>query len=131
VIHSQTKKDLIIELQSLQEHIRRIEEKINVCREESTGNNIKVRSPRLPLQANIEFVGDFDILDAEGMDISETGICFELSVPLTFDMRFVQDGEIVTKRAALIWVKQLENGRSRLGLHFVGSEHELVRRTDD
>ena len=79
---------------------------------------MKDRASRRPLNSEIELIGDFDILEAEGVDISDSGICFELRKQLFFDMRFVQGSSLVEKRARLVWVKQTDDGRPRLGFHF-------------
>ena len=120
MIDARLKNDLLNELQELRRRITSVEERISLVEEErGTTEQAQPRSERLPLSARIEFIGDFDLLEAEGVDQSETGICFELGRPLPFDMQFMTDGELVSRRARLIWVKQLEGGRSRLGLRFI------------
>ena len=77
---------------------------------------------RQPLQTSIEFIGDFDIVVASGVDLSEGGICFELAEGLPFEMRFERDGTAHQKRAQLVWVKRLPKGSYRFGFTFVPSE---------
>lgn len=77
------------------------------------------RSHRMELNTEIEFVGDFDIVKAFGINLSESGICFELDDSLIFEMRFTRHGSVEQRRAQLIWVKNVEGGRSRLGFRFV------------
>lgn len=120
MIDVRLKNELLAELQELRRRIVQVEERISLVEEECKDDeDVRQRSTRLPLSARIEFIGDFDLLEAEGIDQSETGICFELGRPLPFDMQFVRDGELTSRRARLIWVKQLDGGRSRLGLRFV------------
>jgi len=120
MIDVRLKNELLAELQELRRRIVQVEERISLVEEERKDEeDVRQRSARLPLSARIEFIGDFDLLEAEGIDQSETGICFELGRPLPFDMQFVREGDLISRRARLIWVKQLEGGRSRLGLRFV------------
>ena len=80
------------------------------------------RQEREALQTDIEFIGDFDIVVASGVDLSDGGICFELAEGLPFEMRFSLDGTAHQKRAQLIWVKRLEGGQYRFGFTFLPSE---------
>ena len=77
------------------------------------------REPRTPLRTPIELIGDFDILEADGVNISNGGICFELSSPLVFEMQYRINDEHFRHRAELRWVSRLNNGHSRLGLKFI------------
>ncbi len=80
------------------------------------------RPQRSTLEANIEFIGDFDVVQAQGIDLSEGGVCFGTSDGLPFEMRFELDGEVHQHRAHLIWMKQQEDGTYRYGLKFVPSK---------
>jgi len=121
MIDSRLKAEILAELTGLRSKVRALEERLSLVEEErgDIDESVKIRAARKPMQASIEFIGDFDLLEAEGIDISETGICFELPKPLPFDMQFMQNGKLISRRARLIWVKQLDGERSRLGLRFV------------
>lgn len=83
------------------------------------GNGEAVRSNRSSLEARIEFMGDFDIVEASGVDVSEGGICFEVSDTLCFDMKVTTpEGEQI-HRGNLVWMKRLDDGGCRLGFEFV------------
>ena len=77
------------------------------------------RQPRREIQADIEFIADFDLVRAEGIDLSEGGICFEVGRDLPFEMRFELAGRRREKRANLVWVRRIEDGRYRLGFQFL------------
>lgn len=77
------------------------------------------RATRTPLPVSIEFIGDFDIVEAHGINISEGGVCFELQTALPFEMRFKHQNEIQEKRCQLMWAKQLSNGNFQLGFMFI------------
>ena len=77
------------------------------------------RPHREPLDTDIEFIGDFDILEAKGINISEGGIAFEIAGGLPFEMRFKVEGRERDYRAELVWMKRLPGGGYRMGLKFV------------
>jgi hypothetical protein len=120
------------EVRALREQVQHLSLKIG----EKTGERrepLKERASRRPLHSEIELIGDFDIIEAEGVDISESGICFELRKQLFFDMRFVQNGTLSEKRARLIWVKQTDDGRPRLGFHFEepATSEEIIQKAEN
>jgi hypothetical protein len=80
------------------------------------------RQPRREIQADIEFIADFDLVRAEGIDLSEGGICFEVGRDLPFEMRFELEGRRRENRANLVWVRRIGDGRYRLGFQFVPPE---------
>lgn len=80
------------------------------------------RQLREPLATPIEFIGDFDIVEAHGINISEGGMCFEIKAGLPFEMRFEHQGKTYQKRGQLAWIKKLENGTYQFGFMFVPRE---------
>ena len=91
-----------------------------------SSQEIVPRLERLPLDGDIEFIGDFDILQAKGINISEGGIAFEIEGGLPFEMRFQAEDETKTYRAELVWMKRLPHGGYRMGLKFVGESEEQI-----
>ncbi len=83
-------------------------------------NKVAFRPERIPLDTEIEFIADFDLLKAEGINISEGGIAFEIKGGLPFEMRFKFEGQDQTYQAELVWMKRLPHGGYRMGLKFVG-----------
>jgi hypothetical protein len=84
------------------------------------------RPPRGAFHGDIEFIGDFDIVKAKGINLSEGGICFELSEALPFEMKLMHEGKILKFRAHLTWIKKLPAGGYRFGLKFVRPEPHPV-----
>ena len=80
------------------------------------------RAQRRELDAEIEFIGDFDVVSARGVDISKSGICFEMEEGFPFEMQFRRDGEKHRHRARLVWMKRLEDGSYRFGFEFIPPE---------
>jgi hypothetical protein len=119
-----TKSELIAELNNLRKRIAKqdishshsAEKKTELCK--TSGN----RGNRVPLKANIEFIGAFDLIKAKAVNISESGISFKTSGDLPFEMRYKQNGETVTRTAHLIWVKHTEKGGYYFGLKFVSEK---------
>ncbi len=89
--------------------------------EKDTKQQADLRPQRSDLGANIEFIGDFDVVQAKGIDLADGGICFSTDEGLPFEMRFELDGEMHQHRAHLIWMKQQEDGTYRYGMKFVPS----------
>ncbi len=80
------------------------------------------RLPRTKFSTDIEFAGAFDIIEAEGVNISEGGICFEIGMPLVFDMQFEKEGDMISRRASLMWVEKREESGFYVGLKFNDKE---------
>lgn len=78
----------------------------------------KSRSLRVPLETEIELIADFDLLQARGVNLSETGIAFQTVHPLFFEMRFQYQGRVRRERARLVWMQTGQKGQSLLGLEF-------------
>ena len=66
----------------------------------------------------IEFIGDFEVLQAKAVDISQSGIGFTINQPLVFEMRLKKPSGPEQYRADLMWVRGDGRGGSRLGLQF-------------
>ena len=77
------------------------------------------RPRRDELHTNVEFIADFDLIQAQGIDLSEGGVSFGTSEGLPFEMRFELDGQVHQQRARLIWMKQQEDGTFQYGLKFI------------
>lgn len=119
-----TKKELIAELSGLRRKVLQLE-KNSAGRSTVTSDSLEnkpLRAARKRIKTDIEFIGDFDIIKAKGVDISVGGICFRISGNLPFEMRFKEDEKTVIKRAHLIWLKHLKQGGYKLGLKFVDNE---------
>ena len=80
------------------------------------------RALRESMETEIEFIGDFDLLVARGINISEGGICFETQEAFPFEMKFEWKGKTCRRRGRLVWVERTERGGYRLGFEFVPSE---------
>jgi hypothetical protein len=77
------------------------------------------RARRAQFDADIEFISDFDIVQARGVNISSGGICFEICGALSFDMKFDIDGEERIRGANLVWMKSCPDNGYQLGFEFV------------
>ena len=77
------------------------------------------RPERSRLQTSIQFIGDFGLVEAKGLDLSEGGIGFELEQDIPFDWEFEIDGELHQHRARMVWMQRLADGRSRFGFQFI------------
>lgn len=112
--------ELANELETARNHVAELEARLASMEE---GTHVR-RQERQPLEADIEFIGDFDIIGAKGIDLSEGGICFEVSEPLTFEMRFDVHQQTHNHRAQLVWVSSLSTGGYHLGFKFIPPQSE-------
>ena len=97
-----TKQELEAELEKLQHKIDKLQKTIAAA--QTKQKMLHPRQPRKKLKADIEFIGDFDLIKAKAVNISDSGICFKTSSNLPFEMRYQHDGQTVSRRAHLIWL---------------------------
>lgn len=96
---------------------------------ESEEEQAQITEDRLTRKAvctKVEFIGDFDVVEAESVNVSDQGICFEMQENLPFEMRFELNGELHQHRAHLVWMKRLEDGKTRCGFQFVETESKQI-----
>ena len=105
------------ELSALRRQVSELETRLAAA--DGRGGCPLERPPRRPIDTDVEFIGDFDVLRAKGVNISDEGICFELEEELPFEMRFELHGQTQTRRAHCVWVRRLPNGGYHIGLRFV------------
>ena len=77
------------------------------------------RSTRNEIETTIQFIGDFGLVKAKGLDISNGGIGFELEEDIPFDMEFEVDWDLHQHRAHTVWMQRLKNGCSRFGFQYI------------
>jgi len=76
-------------------------------------------APRLPIKTKVEFIVDADIIDAESVNISSTGIRFDTHEPIPILMRLEKDGVLHENRAHLVWAQSKNNSGMTYGFQFV------------
>ena len=120
--HAKSKAELIEELQLMRGVVGDLESRVHQLEVQTRPQTVPLseREPREALHSKVEFIADFDVLEAMALNISEGGISFELYEDLAFEMRFEREGNIRHHRAHLVWVKRLPSGGYRFGLRFAG-----------
>ncbi len=115
-----SKAELIEELETMRGAVANLEARVQHLESLRPPSTVVLgnRAPRETLHSRVEFIADFDVLEAMGLNISESGISFELYEDLAFEMRFEFGGEVQHHRAHLVWVKRLQTGGYRFGLRF-------------
>jgi hypothetical protein len=81
-------------------------------------------SERLDYQTPVEFIIEGDVLNANSVNISKTGIRFETERPLRFTLRFRHEDENKVIVSDLVWAKRMEDGSMSYGLDFVDLSKE-------
>ena len=113
-----TREQLIEEVEALRKHVTDLTEKIAAQQQKDTEPETS-RTQRNAIRTPITFIGNFSLVQAQGIDLSEGGVCFEVSEDLPFEMEFEINGETHQHKGALVWMKTLANGSSRWGFKFV------------
>ena len=111
-----TKAQFIKELAELRDRLAALTDE-NAADTADAGD--ATRPERSQLQTSIQFIGDFGLVEAKGLDLSEGGIGFEIEQDIPFDMEFEIDGELHQHRARMVWMQRLADGRSRFGFQFI------------
>ena len=122
--HEKTKPQLIEELQALRQELAEVgkEEKNSEPASQTDTTELSTRPQRIELQSGIKFIPDFGLVNAQGVDVSDGGICFESTGEIPFEMEYEHEGESHQYRAKMVWMKQLDNGNSRFGFEFLRGE---------
>jgi len=81
-------------------------------------------APREPIKTRVEFFVDADIIDAESVNISSTGIRFDTQDPIPIQMRLEKDGILYENRAHLVWAQRKSDGGMTYGFEFVAQDEE-------
>ena len=64
------------------------------------------------MQTPIAFVANFDPVHAQGVDVSDSGICYETSEDLQFELEFETEGQAHQYTAHLAWMQKTAAGDS-------------------
>ncbi len=107
-----SKEQLLDELNALRQRVATLEEQL-------ADDGKPQRSDRNEFSTSIQFIGDFGLVDAKGLDLSDGGIGFEIEEDIPFDMEFEFEGQMHQHRANLVWMRRLANGASRFGFQFI------------
>lgn len=77
------------------------------------------RAGRVEIDGAIEFIVSADVLNATGVNVSNTGIAFDVDRPIPVTFRMKLDGEYVTRNAQLVRLAQANDSTGfRVGLAF-------------
>lgn len=114
--------ELRAEVAGLRQRVAELEEKLARALKPVAAQPTVQRLPRVSLDSRIEFIGDFDVALATGIDISESGVAFEVDHELPFEMRFMEDGQPRMRRARCVWMRRKPDGGCQFGLEFIEPE---------
>ena len=95
-----TKAQLIEELAELKNRLAELTGEPSDKTTETTDSH--PRSTRNEIETAIQLIGDFGLVEAKGLDLSDSGIGFELEDDIPFDMEFEVDGDLHQHRAHMV-----------------------------
>jgi len=116
-----TRAELVAELAELRQRMGRLERQLARCQGEDgfLPAAPAERPERTEMPTHVHVIPDFDIVEAEGINISDGGICFAIDEDLPFELRFELGGEQHMHRAHLVWVKRRPTDGYHFGFMFV------------
>lgn len=79
----------------------------------------KRKSPRIPVETELDVNIDAANLEATSVNISETGIRFDTPEPLEIDISFAIEGEERCHTGRLVWAKNKTDGGFTYGFEFI------------
>jgi len=122
---NRTKDELILEIRQLREELERMQSEVGAIKNRSKHelSEIKKRGPREELNAQIELAAEVDVINGEGINISEGGVSFAIEEELVFDIMFESNGEVYRGNADLAWFKRLKDGGCHLGFEYHRDAH--------
>jgi len=94
-----------------------------IIMKEQNDNDQRI-APRLPIKTKVEFIVDADIIDAESVNISMSGIRFDTQEPIPILMRLEKDGVLHEHRAHLVWAQNKAGAGMTYGFQFVSSNND-------
>jgi len=77
------------------------------------------RAPRQPFIADVDLIIDAETLKAMTVDISATGVRIDMALPLRVTMRFVEDGQLLDRKAQLARVQKTPDDGMTYGFEFI------------
>ncbi len=77
---------------------------------------------RVPLEKQVEFYVDEDILLARTADHSANGIRITTEKPIKIFMRTLIDGELIEREARIIWAGPAEGGGIEYGFEYIAQD---------
>ncbi len=89
--------------------------------EEYQGKNRR-RFSRVPLEKQVEFYIDEDILTARTADHSATGMRITTGEPIKIFLRTMIDGELIEREATIVWAGSAEDGAIEYGFQYIPSD---------
>jgi len=83
-------------------------------------------SRRKELQSKIEFFVNADIIAAQSLDMSETGLRFDTKEPIRIHLRMEIDGELCDREARFVWAVRNSDGGMTYGLEFISDPEDYM-----
>jgi hypothetical protein len=79
------------------------------------------RANRRLVSMKIDFIVDADIIPAESINLSKSGISFKTRTPIKVVMRFSEGPDVIPQdqSAELVWAQKSPEGETTYGLRFI------------
>ena len=83
-------------------------------------------SRRKELQTKIDFFVNADIISAQSLDMSETGLRFDTKEPIKIHLRMEIDGKLRDREAKFVWAVKNSDGGMTYGLQYITDPEEYI-----
>lgn len=80
------------------------------------------KAQREDVLSEVEFHVDSEVIQAMTVDVSETGVRFDMGKPIKARMRFTVGDEVVDRKAQLVWSQRTPDGGMAYGFEFISGE---------
>jgi c-di-GMP-binding flagellar brake protein YcgR len=77
------------------------------------------RFSRVPLEKQVEFYIDEDILTARTADLSATGMRITAEEPIKIFLRTLIDGKLIEREARIVWARMDQAGGIEYGFEYI------------
>jgi hypothetical protein len=82
------------------------------------GKSTCQRAERSPVRTDVEFyVGDA-IMKAISINVSESGLCFDMDEPIKICLRMEVNNQLINREAQIVWAKKKSDGGVTYGFEF-------------
>ncbi len=90
-------------------------------------NESRRQHARVEIKAQVEFFVDADIVSAETIDISDSGLRITTREPVKTTLRITENGGGVKEyQAEMVWASQDSDERMTFGLKFIDDEDKVL-----
>ena len=82
------------------------------------GKSTCQRAERKPVRTDVEFYAGDAIMKAISVNVSESGLCFDMDEPIKICLRMEVNDQLINREAQIVWAKKKPDGGVTYGFEF-------------